>query len=384
MKYVLNIDNVLEYLKQQQVCSSDQLLTEPVKSKQDKNNTIHLTVNTSGNNSYIVTQEHLQADGDMSLRPKYEYLLYKLIPNFSELELIQAFIPEIVKLDSENSIIAIKYLSNQLSLSEFYQRNDNYPTQIATFLGNHIARFHRLTFNKLEYKKFLVQHTGNEHLGDKPNLLRTLERIGPGIFSDICSDGIEFFKLYQRFPSLHQAVVELDNSYRSTCLIHGYLRLSRYFLENQEDITTSTQVKLTNWEKLNWGDPAFDLGVLTANYLQLWLDSIYIDSDTDLKLALSLATCPLEKIQPSLNALLQGYLAEFPEIIHEKPDFINRVVQFAGLNLIKFIQYSVERREPFSNGDICTLQVARNLLCQPEQSISTVFGNTEARATAVV
>jgi hypothetical protein len=384
MKYVLSVDNVLEYLKQQQICSSDQFLTEPIKSKEDKNNAIHLTVNTSGNNSYIVTQEHFQADADMSWRPKYEYLLYKLIANFSKLEPIQALIPELVKLDSENSIIVMRYLSNQLSLDEFYQRNNNYPTQIATFLGNHIAKFHRLTFNKLEYKEFLVKQTGNEHLGDKPNLLRTLERVGPGIFSDICSDGIEFYKLYQRFPSLHQAVVELDNSYRSTCLIHGYLRLSRYLLENQDAITTSTQVKLTNWENLNWGDPAFDLGVLIANYLQLWLDSLYVDSDTDLKLALSLATCPLEKIQPSLSALLQGYLAEFPEIIHEKTDFINRVVQFAGLNLIKFIQYSVERQEPFGNKDICTLQVAKNLLCQPEQSRSTVFGTTEVKATATV
>jgi hypothetical protein len=392
MKFVLSVENVLEYLKQQQVCSSDQFLIEPVKSKEYKNvvvnreysNVIQLTVKTSGDNTYIVKQERFIADAETYFGAKYEYLLHQLIANFSELKSIQSLIPELVDFDSENSIIAIRYLSNQLALDEFYQYNDSYPTKIAALLGNHLARFHRLTFNKPEYQEFLVKHTGNEHLGDAPYLLRSLERVGPGLFGNICSDGIEFYKLYQRFPSLHQAVVELHSSYDSSCLIHGNLRLDKYLRENKEAIATQTQVKLRDWENLNWGDPAFDLGVLISQYLKLWLDSIYVDSDTDLKLALSLATCPLEKLQPSLGELLQGYLAEFPAILDERPDFVNRVVQFTGINLIKSIQHKLEQRNLFGNGDICTLQVAKSLLCQPEQSISTVFGTTEAKAAATV
>lgn len=392
MKFVLNVENVLEYLKQQQVCSSDQCLVEPVKSKEYKNvvvnreysNVIHLTVKTSGNNFYIVKQENFKADADIYFGAKYEYLLHQLIANFSELKPIQTLIPELIKFDSENSIIVTRYLSNQIGLDQFYQHHNNYSTQIAALVGNHLARLHRLTFNKPEYQEFLVKHTGNENLGNTPYLLRSLERVGPGLFGNICNDGIEFYKLYQRFPSLHQAVAELYSNYQSSCLIHGNLRLNKYILDNQDSVTNLTQVKLTDWENLNWGDPAFDLGVLIAQYLKLWLDSIYVDSETDLKLALSLATCPLERLQPSLGELLQGYLAEFPAILKKRPDFVNRVTQFAGLHLIKSIQHNFEQRRPFGNGDICTLQVAKSLLCQPEQSISTVFGITEAKVTAAV
>lgn len=392
MKFVLSAENVLEYLKQQPVCSDEQFLTKSITSKEYKNvvvsreysNVSHLTVKTSGDNTYIVKQERFIADVDTYFGAKYEYLLHQLIANFSELKPIQSLIPELVNFDSENSIIAIRYLSNQLALDDFYQHNNSYPSQIAALLGSHLARFHRLTFNKPEYQEFLVKYTGNEHLGDTPYLLRSLERIGPGFFGNICSDGIEFYKLYQRFPSLHQTVVELHSSYNSSCLIHGNLRLDKYLLENQDAITTLDQVQLTDWENLNWGDPAFDLGVLIAQYLKLWLDSIYVDSDTDLKLALSLATCPLEKLQPSLGELLQGYLAEFPAILDERPDFVNRVVQFAGINLIKSIQHKLEQRNLFGNGDICTLQVAKNLLCQPEQSQVTIFGIAEAKATTTV
>ena len=111
---------------------------------------------------------------------------------------------------------------------------------------------------------------------------------------------------------------------------------------------------------------------------------MFVDSDTDLNLALSLATCPLEKIQPSLSALLNGYLVEFPQILAARPDFANRVIQFAGLDTIKRIQHDIEYHEPFDNGDICALQVAKNLLCHPTSSISTIFGLTESELAATV
>jgi hypothetical protein len=54
----------------------------------------------------------------------------------------------------------------------------------------------------------------------------------------------------------------------------------------------------------------------------------------ELEKSLQLATIPLEVIQPSIVALVRAYISSFPKILEDRPDFLNRVVQFAGLALI--------------------------------------------------
>jgi len=386
MAFILSSENVLEYLKQQGICQPDQELIAPVEPNEYKN--FNLIVNVTGNKHYLVKQERFDGNGKASGCLKYESISHQFLSNFSELKPIQSSISEIVHFDPENSIIVINYLPEYISLSEFYRRKNDYPTEIASLLGANLAQVHRLTFEKQEYRDFLRQHAKNRSSGETPKFMRGLERIGPGIFSNVCRDGIEFFKLYQRFSSLHQAVAELHSSYQATCLTHNDPRFSNYLIEDliedQDSASILTEIKLIDWEFFEWGDPAYDLGVLISKYLGLWLDSLFVNSDTDLNLSLSLATCPLEKVQPSLASALQSYLSDFPEILEVRPDFIKRVVQFAGLDLIKHIQHDVEYHKPFHNGNICTLQVAKTLLCYPEQAMSTIFGLTEFKVPATV
>ncbi|MGF1591005.1 MAG: phosphotransferase [Pleurocapsa sp.] len=383
MAFILSSENVLAYLTLKGICQPEQQLIEVVESDQYKN--FNLIVNVTENDHYLVKQERLTDKDNLTFgNLNYELALHQLIKNFPELEPIQTSTSQVVKFDPENSIIVIRYLPDHLSLAEFYERKQEYPPQIASLLGNNLAQLHRLTLEQTKYREFLIQQTGQNDFGNAPLSLRGLARVGPGIFGNICSNGIDFFKLYQRFPSLHQAVSELHGSYQSVCLTHCDLNFSNYLIENQDDISAGSQIKLIDWEFLNWGDPAFDLGILVAKYLKLWLNSLFVDSDTELNLALSLALCPLEKVQPSLSALLKGYLAEFPEVLAAIPNFLTRVIQFAGLDLIKSIQHKIEHHRAFNNRDICSLQVAKSLLCQPEESMATIFSFTDSKAVAAV
>lgn len=90
---------------------------------------------------------------------------------------------------------------------------------------------------------------------------------------------------------------------------------------------------------------------------------------------------PLEELQPSIAALTGAYFGNFPEILERCPHFLRRVVQFSGLALIQQIQSMIQYQKSFGNTGICMLQVAKSLLCRPEQSIPTVFGVTESELT---
>lgn len=150
----------------------------------------------------------------------------------------------------------------------------------------------------------------------------------------------------------------------------------------EQGIGNST-IRLIDWERCSWGDPAFDLGTLIGSYLHIWLGSMITSKTMSIDESLRMATIPLEMIQPSVAALAIAYLNHFPEILEHRPDFLQRVVQFAGWNLIVAIQSILQYQKSFGNTGICMLQVAKSLLCRPEASIPTIFGIQASELTAL-
>jgi hypothetical protein len=369
VSFILSSENVVSYLKQQGICTADSQLAQPVRAAAYKN--FNLIVNFADGINYLVKQERFNGKGEATGCLKYEWIVHLLFTHFAELNPIQDSISQAIYFDAENKIIVLNYFTDYTSLSDIYQIEASYPLAIAQALGKNLGQIHRLTFARSEYREFLGQYTSQRVSGVTPNFMQGLERVGPGIFGNICPDSIEFFKLYQKFPSLHQAVTKLHQNYQAVCVTHDDLRFSNYLIHNSGN---SDSLKLIDWEFFEWGDPALDLGTAIAKYLELWLNSLYVDSNTDLNVALSLATCPLEKIQPSLKTFIQSYFKEFPQILSARANYIQQAIQFAGLSLIKHLQQNAEYHQPFDNRAICTLQVAKSLLCHPEPSITTVFG----------
>jgi len=131
-----------------------------------------------------------------------------------------------------------------------------------------------------------------------------------------------------------------------------------------------------DWEKSFWGDPALDLGMLIASYLQIWLDSLVVSSAIPIQESLRLATIPLELLQPSIASLVIAYLKQFPLILQENPDFLSLVIQCTGFILVKRVRIRIQHQKILSNNGIAMLQVGKSLLCKPEDSIPNIFGMT--------
>ncbi|QPN67092.1 T3SS effector HopA1 family protein [Synechococcus sp. CBW1006] len=226
-----------------------------------------------------------------------------------------------------------------------------------------------------------------------PDFLGDLEDLSPDIFTRVSADGLDFYKLYNRSQGLSKAIAQLEEDYQACCLIHNDLRFNNVLLHHDWPLWQSQRlptsaaalnlneaqgvIRLIDWEQWAWGDPALDVGAIVAEYLRVWLKSLMLSRDIDLEVALRLAAVPLERLQPSLVAFLQAYLAQFPKIFDVFSDFPERVLRFSGLGLIGSIQDRLHYREPFGNLEISMLQVAKSLLCQPRAAMVTIFGCTE-------
>jgi hypothetical protein len=390
MGLILSENNVVDFLKQKHVCPPDFYPTTPIICKESRN--FNLVVQTSRDDthesstrrSFLVKQNRIDREGKTSGRLITEWLVQELINEFSDLASIQPLISEMVLFDPDNSVLVSVFYDDYIALDGHYETCKNYHPQIAQTIGTNLAQVHRASYKQSQIRKFLSQYFPLDQPIRPPGFIRQLNNISPSIFAEVCPDGLDFYRLYQRFPSLQQAVMELYENLQPDCLTHNDLTLDNFIIDKNFDFSDESvqikpeQVKIIDWELIYWGDPAVDLGMLVSQYLGEWLNSLVADPNLDLDTTLRLATCPLEKITPSLEALMRGYLTTFPEIIQDRPDYIRRIIQFAGIGLINRLSYYVEYHHPFNNEALCKLQVAKNLLCDPKEVINTIFGTTEA------
>ncbi|MBW4641950.1 MAG: aminoglycoside phosphotransferase family protein [Goleter apudmare HA4340-LM2] len=377
---ILNSQNVFDYLLEKGVCDRSQSQPEKIEPLTAKN--FNLLLHFADGSKLLVKQERHNQSGKAAGEFLGEWRIQELLARFSQLHKIRPFVPDVLHFDIDNSIMVVRYLDDYRDLMDFYVKENIFATEITTAIGTLLATIHRETFNHTEYQEFFAENSDNLTNQQVSHLIRGLERVEPEVFGLVPADGLKFFALYQKYDSLGQAIAELGNAVAPNCVTHNDLKLNNILLNKDwQQSDGKNIVKLIDWERSNWGDPAFDLGTLIGSYLQIWLTSLVISQSLSIDESLRLATRPLEQLQPSMAALTLAYLHNFPGIIEHRPDFLRRVVQFAGFVLIQQIQAMIQYQKSFGNTGIAMLQVAKTLLCRPEQSMSTIFGITATELT---
>ena len=383
MEVILSLDKVVDYLKKHKVCPLDFQPAVPVARKEGTN--FNLVVRSADSHDFLVKQNRVASDGRAFSSLAAEWLVQELINNFSSLAEIQSLVSKVVLFDRPNGILVSIFYDDYISLDRLYQTRMSFDSRIARIMGMNLAIIHSASYQQQQQREFLAQHIRFDKAARQPGFVQRLNNLNPSIFAKVCPDGMAFYKLYQRFPSFEQAVIELYEQIEPACLIHNDLTLDNFILDSQLDLDSDSiqiraeQLKIIDWERIIWGDPAVDLGMVVSEYVGgIWLGNLIADNCLDIDTMLSLAIFPLETITPSLKAFLQGYLAQFPQIVSHRPDFLRRVVQFTGIGILNRLSYYVEHHYPFHNNSLCKLQVAKNLLCYPQQGIETIFGATEA------
>ncbi|QLE55854.1 aminoglycoside phosphotransferase family protein [Nostoc sp. TCL26-01] len=374
MTLLLNSHNVVEYLAAQGLCSQSEqsLKIEPVTAKN-----FNLLV-TFPERQLLVKQERHNQDGKVFGEFQGEWTIQELVQQFPQLHHFGSLLPELLHFDQQNSIMVFRYLDNYRDLMDFYGKENNFSCEISATIGTLLGTIHQDTFNCQEYQDFLEQNQRNFPVAQVTNLIQGWERIEPEIFGLVPADALKFFALYQRYDSLGQAIAQLGNAFTPACLTHNDLKLNNILLRKDWQQSSQCIIRLIDWERSSWGDPAFDLGTIISSYMQIWLSSLVISKSLSIEESLRLAVIPLEQLQPSIGQLSLAYLNAFPTILEHRPDFWLRVVQFVGFALIQQIHAMIQYQKSFGNTGIVMLQVAKTLLCRPEQSMSTIFGTSTA------
>ncbi|WP_174763399.1 phosphotransferase family protein [Aphanizomenon sp. UHCC 0183] len=381
MPFLISFANVFNYLVENKICQPQEESLSKIELKSAKN--FNLLITLSDGRQLLVKQERYDRNGKTLGEFIDEWRIHDFWQKFPEINHLRSSLSEVIHFDLEDSIIVFNYLNQYQDLAEFYAKDQEFPEEIAQVVGTTIAAIHRMTIDNNNYQKFFENSLKSQ------NINKGLDRITPEIFGQLPADGLKFFTLYQRYDNLGKAITQLNQAFTPACLTHNDLKLNNILVslnwetEIEDKLPENKNIiRLIDWERGNWGDPANDLGTIIASYLQVWLYSIVSSKTIPIEECLRLAAIPLSMIQPSLSTLVTAYLTTFPEILELRPDFLQLVMQFSGLALIRAIQARLQHEKTFDNSGICMLQVAKSLLCRPQASIPTILGMELSTITA--
>lgn len=374
MVFLLSSQNVFDYLIKHNLLNPDTKQISKIEKIQAKN--FNLLVTFEDNTRLLVKQEIRDRDGKAQGDFLKEWQIQEFIRQYPQLSHFSHFLPELLWFDRENFVLVFRYLDNYLDLYNFYLKLNQFPEKIASEIGKIIAILHRDSYDCRDYKEFIVTNSEHQKNHQVHRLIRSWERIEPEIFGELPAEGLKFFALYQKYDSLGSAIAQLGNNFKPSCFTHNDLKLNNILLNRDWELKDQNILRLIDWERFTWGDPAFDLGTIISSYLQIWLSSLVISQSLSIEESLQSAIIPLKKLQPSIASLQKAYLKVFPTILQHRPDFLETTVQFTGFALIQQIQAQIQVKKCFDNTGIVMLQVAKSLLCRPKHSIPTVFGNT--------
>jgi 5-methylthioribose kinase len=378
MPIILDTDNVFDYLAKLDYCTIAERQTSQMTVISAKN--FNLAIAFADGKSLLVKQELYNPQGETLGEFWSAWQIQRLVSEFPEFgNQISGFLPELLHFDPDSSILIVNFRTDYRDLYGYYAQERHFPIEVARSIGRLLGTIHSQTFQRAEYQAFLTDRSAKVATFDGLKIIDRLSRVTPQVFRKLPQDCLQFYKLYQRFPTLSQAIGELRNSVLPSCLVHNDLKINNILLALNWEQPDSKLISLIDWERANWGDPAFDLGCILGSYLELWLEGLVISSTLSINESLQLATTPLELLQPSLFSLVQTYLDRFPAILAARPDFLNRSIQFAGLSLIIRLETMVEDERTFGNQGIIILQVAKQLLCAPQAAMNTLFGSNSAQ-----
>jgi Phosphotransferase enzyme family len=363
----LTTQTVVSYLVDRQLYPEKDDRSAKVTSLFGKN--FNLRVQFADGQDWLVKQE---ATGQHGCEQTFasEWAVQCLARSHPELAPLRSLLPVVEQYDRENAILVSRFLTGYGDLTDYYDRVEMPDPAIAQAIGRSLGQLHRLTFNQTAYRDFLL--TIDDKINASaiaPPSLGTIPRPTPAIFGHVRSDALGFFRWLQAHPEVTTAMAGLSDRWEPHCLVHQDLKLSNWLW-----CETTQDLRLIDWEHLDWGDPLTDLADLLAGYLDCWLDSCDWSRGESLAECLPTAALPLVTLQPSLQGLMRQYFQTFPSVAMHDPDWVHQTLRLTGRKLIDRVECTIQYHLPMGPQSAATLQLAQRLLGNPAAACGSIFG----------
>jgi Ser/Thr protein kinase RdoA (MazF antagonist) len=194
----------------------------------------------------------------------------------------------------------------------------------------------------------------------------------PEIFATLSQANLQVLKMLQQTAPITAGLDRLRAEWAPNTLIHNDLKGDNLLVSKDGD--GRTRVRIVDWEMVQLGDAACDVGAMFRDFLGYWLLSVPLSSDLTPEQMLEGCTWPLATLHPAARLFWQAYRASAELDGDTAGPFLLRSLRFAAARLAQSAyELSLTQQQP-SNLSMVMLQLAANMLADPHEASVHLFG----------
>ena len=165
----------------------------------------------------------------------------------------------------------------------------------------------------------------------------------------------------------------LRGDWKQDCIIHCDLRWANCLVHDAASSSGEPVVKLVDWELVDCGERAWDVGGVLQCWLHSWVCSMPDTTAPPHELVLS-ASWPLADMKPAINAFWSEYVRTARLSKTVAATLLQRSAKYAGARLLQSTLEAMHNESILTNRGLCGLQLALNILNDPARATADLLG----------
>jgi hypothetical protein len=282
-------------------------------------------------------------------------------------------IPLLVASVDEPTTLIFEAIPHTASLRSRFEAGDG-PD-----LGLEASRTLGHTLGTVHQALRLITWQGDPRLAWLPHSfpsVMTLHRPRPALLAGLSPAGRDLLRVLQTQESLWENVDAALRRWEPGSIIHGDIRFDNILVRPPQGARGAepTELWIVDWEMVGIGDPAWDLAGALQDFLVVWVASMPLSEELTAEQMNAGARVSLDAVRVAVRALWSGYRAGSGLEPAEAEGLLNRAVAFSAARLIQSAFEVLVDAERLAGPAVLLLQVAANLLAEPEGGRVQLYG----------
>jgi Ser/Thr protein kinase RdoA (MazF antagonist) len=362
----LTVDTVVPYLLERNLVSVAAIVEGDLEVIDAGRRNHNLKIVRRDGPSYLIKQpgegEH---STDMTIRCEAAFYNHcKRDPIAAE---VGEVLPNLYCWDEERNLLVLELVDGRPLWTHYAATSPpEFSCDSAAPLGDALGTFHRAFRERLSLSD---EWAG---LPTAPPWILFAHRPTPEIFARLSPANLQVLKLLQKNRTMTASLETLCNEWTPDALIHNDIKGDNVLVTTHTDGHVS--VRIVDWELIQIGDAAWDVGTVFRDFLDYWLLSVPLSGDLSPEQMLEGAHVPLAKIHPATRAFWQAYRRAAWIDPDTAGPFLLRALRFAAARMAQGA-YELSSTVPQpSNYAVAMLQLAANILADPRDASVHLFG----------